>query len=207
MKCAALITAIVLATLCAATTTTYAESVLDNAAIAASTNDEQLDAAASSLNPLEDTHKQEKRYVGGTWDPYSSRLGLGLEGSSLYNSGYGGYGNYAGYSGLGGLGTAGYGGYGAYGGYGNNAGYGSAAGYGPYGGYGSPYSYYNARFGGGYPYSRLGYNYPSSYYSGYSNSVVGGGLGALGAGVVPPVAGVGGAGGYQYGPGISGTVY
>ncbi|XP_054728932.1 claw keratin [Anastrepha obliqua] len=199
MKCAPIIVAAVL-TLCFTTTTTYADSVLDNAA-AESTNDEQLETAASSLNPLDETHKQEKRYIGGAWDPYSTRVGL--DGGSLYNSGYGGYGNYAGYSGIGGLG--GYGGYGSPG-YGNYAGYGTT-GYGPYGGYGSPYSYYNARFGGGYPYSRLGYNYPSSYYSGYSNSVVGGGLGALGGGVVPPVGGVGISTGYQYGPGISGTVY
>ncbi|XP_067634794.1 keratin-associated protein 19-2 [Eurosta solidaginis] len=177
-------------------TTTYAATVPDNES-EASTNEEHLETAASSLD---EAHKQEKRYIGGAWDPYSSRLGLGLDGGSLYNTGYGGYGSYSGL----GAGASALGGYGGYGGYGNYGGYGSA-GYGPYAGYGSPYSYYNARFGSGsYPYSRLGYNYPSSYYGGYSSSVVGNGLGALGGGVVPPV-GVGS--GYQYGPGISGTVY
>ena len=63
---------------CAITTTTYADAALDNAVAVSANGDEQLEEAASSLNPLEDTHKQEKRYVGGTWDPYSSRLGLGL---------------------------------------------------------------------------------------------------------------------------------
>ncbi|XP_011211845.1 claw keratin [Bactrocera neohumeralis] len=201
MKCAPLIAALL--AICAITTTTYAETALDSEIAASANGDEQLEEAASSLNPLEDTHKQEKRYIGGAWDPYSSRLGLGLDGTSGYG-GYGGYGSYAGAAGLGGL--SGYGGYGAYGGYGNYAGYGSA-GYGPYGGYGSPYAYYNARFGGGYPYSRLGYNYPSNYYSGYTNSVVGGGLGGYAGGVVPPVGGVAAGTGYQYGPGISGTVY
>lgn len=63
---------------CAITTTTFADATLDNAAAASLNGDEQLETAASSLNSLEDTHKQEKRYIGGSWDPYSSRLGLGL---------------------------------------------------------------------------------------------------------------------------------
>lgn len=123
-------------------------------------------------------------------------------------------------------GAAGYGNYGsgALAGYGSGAlgGYGSALGnYGSaLGGYGStlggynssPYalSYYNARLGAagtGYPYynTRFGAGgYPSSYYSSnYGNSVVGGGLGALGG--VPPLGA--GAAGYNYGSGISGTVY
>lgn len=58
---------------------------------------------------------------------------------------------------------------------------------------GTGYPYYNTRFGAG--------GYPSSYYtSNYGNSVVGGGLGALGG--VPPIGS-----GYNYGSGISGTVY
>ena len=83
-----------------------------------------------------------------------------------------------------------------------------------YAGYGNyninPYqnSYYNSRLGG-YPYPRPGYgynSYPSSYYSSnYANSIVGGGLGGLGpAGV--PVSGALGSG-YQYGPGISSSIY
>lgn len=83
------------------------------------------------------------------------------------------------------------------------------SGYNMHPGYNSyPYnSYYNSRFGA-YPYNRPGYgyhSYPSSYYSSsYANSVVGGGLGALGTpGYIPPPP----AGGYHYNPGITGTVY
>jgi len=163
--------------------------------------------------------------VDGYYNPYSSRSlgGLG-EGESekrarsglqgLLNdppmssssdgaavAGYGGYG-----SALGGYGS-GLGGYGsALGGYGSGVGVGGYA-----GSYNSnPYalSYYNGRLGAGagtgYPYynTRFGAGgYPSSYYtSNYGNSVVGGGLGALGG--VPPIGS-----GYNYGSGISGTVY
>ncbi|XP_023299009.2 prisilkin-39 [Lucilia cuprina] len=169
---------------------------------------QELSGSASSLSPWQEKH-QEKRYVGGYagvgaygtgldtlgygsgyYNPYQSRLGL---------DGYAGYPGYNGY-------TGGYGGYAGYGGYG---------GYGAYtGGYNS-YPY-NSYYRGAYPYARLGYggygsyagygSYPSSYYSSnYGSSIIGGGLGALGTpGYVPPVAG---AAGYQYGPGISGTVY
>ena len=108
----------------------------------------------------------------------------------LILDGYAGYPGYNGYSG-------GYGGYGGYGAY--------TGGYNAY-----PYNSYYNRLNTAYPYARPGYagysSYPSSYYtSNYANSIVGGGLGALGTpGFVPPVAG---AAGYQYGPGISGTVY
>ncbi|BFF99932.1 glycine-rich cell wall structural protein 1.8 [Drosophila madeirensis] len=158
--------------------------------------------------------------VDSYYNPYSSRSlgGLGEDGSAV--AGYGGYG-----SALGGYGSA-LGGYGSsLGGYGSSlGGYGSSlggygSGLGGVGGYGSynsnPYalsSYYNGRglgsgigTGTGYPYynTRFGAGgYPSSYYtSNYGNSVVGGGLGAL-AGGVPPIGS-----GYNYGAGISGTVY
>jgi len=114
-------------------------------------------------------------------------------------AGYGGYG-----STLGGYGSA-LGGYGsALGGYGSGlSGYGGSYNSNPY-----ALSYYNSRLGAGagtgYPYynTRFGAGgYPSSYYtSNYGNSVVGGGLGALGG--VPPIGS-----GYNYGSGISGTVY
>ncbi|XP_065364533.1 keratin-associated protein 19-2 [Calliphora vicina] len=178
-----------------------------------SENTQELSGSASSLSPWQEKH-QEKRYVGGYagvggygtgldavggygsgyYNPYQSKLGLdGYAGYPGYNGYSGGYGGYGGYSGQGG-----YGGYGGYtGGY--------TGGYNSY-----PYNSYYNRLSGAYPYARPGYggygSYPSSYYSSnYGNSVIGGGLGALGTpGFVPPVSG---AAGYQYGPGISGTVY
>ncbi|XP_017134978.1 shematrin-like protein 2 isoform X2 [Drosophila miranda] len=155
--------------------------------------------------------------VDSYYNPYSSRSLGGLDGSAV--AGYGGYGSaLGGYgSALGGYGSS-LGGYGSsLGGYGSSlGGYGSSlGGVGGYGSYNSnPYalsSYYNGRLGSGigtgtgYPYynTRFGAGgYPSSYYtSNYGNSVVGGGLGAL-AGGVPPIGS-----GYNYGAGISGTVY
>ncbi|KAH8325796.1 hypothetical protein KR067_008250, partial [Drosophila pandora] len=205
------------------------------AAVAVTAAEDQV-GAASSYAPLQEK-KQEKRYVGGYggygagyggygagaygggYGGYGSALGAGYGGA--YGSGVGvdSYYNPYGSRSLAGLdgSLAGYGGYGsALGGYGSGlGGYGSAlGGYGSaLGGYGSynsnPYalSYYNSRLGGagtGYPYynTRFGAGgYPSSYYtSNYGNSVVGGGLGALGG--VPPIGS-----GYNYGAGISGTVY
>ncbi|KMZ09158.1 keratin-associated protein 6-2 isoform X1 [Drosophila simulans] len=137
--------------------------------------------------------------VDSYYNPYSSRAlgGLGEDGAAV--AGYGGYG-----STLGGYGSA-LGGYGsALGGYGSGlSGYGGSYNSNPY-----ALSYYNSRLGAGagtgYPYynTRFGAGgYPSSYYtSNYGNSVVGGGLGALGG--VPPIGS-----GYNYGSGISGTVY
>ncbi|XP_037933425.1 keratin-associated protein 19-2 isoform X2 [Teleopsis dalmanni] len=134
--------------------------------------------------------KQEKRYAYNGIGIY----GNGLDTLSYYNNNpYGsriwGQDNYSGYGGYGGY--AGYGGYGTY------------AGVGVY----NPYinSYYNRI--GGYPYTRPGYgynSYPSSYYSSnYANSIIGSGIGGLSAGVISAVP----TAGYQYGPGVSGTIY
>uniref|UniRef100_A0A1A9W927 Prisilkin-39-like n=1 Tax=Glossina brevipalpis TaxID=37001 RepID=A0A1A9W927_9MUSC len=155
---------------------------------------QELRQSGSEFYPLQGKH-QLKRYVPG----YGGYGGYGANGygttfdSSLGNYGGGYYSNsYP---------TKGYDDYlGAYPGY---SGYNTNAGYNSY-----PYnSYYNSRFGA-YPYARPNYgyqNYPSSYYSNsYANSIVGGGLGALGTpGYVPPLP----AGGYHYNPGITGTVY
>ncbi|KAM7348891.1 uncharacterized protein ACRADG_008053 [Cochliomyia hominivorax] len=169
-----------------------------------SENTQELSGSASSLSPWQEKH-QEKRYVG-------SYAGVGAYGTGLDTLGAYGAGYYNPYQARLGLdGYAGYPGYNGYtGGYGSYAGYGGYGGYGAYGGYNSyPYNSYYNRYGA-YPYARPGYggygSYPSSYYSSaYGSSIIGGGLGALGTpGFVPPVAG---AAGYQYGPGVSGTVY
>uniref|UniRef100_A0A1B0B9Q1 Prisilkin-39-like n=1 Tax=Glossina palpalis gambiensis TaxID=67801 RepID=A0A1B0B9Q1_9MUSC len=156
---------------------------------------QELQQSGSDFYPLQGKY-QLKRYVPG----YSANGYSATYDGALNNYGSGYYSNPYSIKGYGWYGHIKHDYLGAYPGY---SGYNMHSGYNSY-----PYnSYYNSRFGA-YPYNRPGYgyhSYPSSYYSSsYANSIVGGGLGALGTpGYIPPPP----AGGYHYNPGITGTVY